>query len=191
MAGNLTNDQQPDWNARFSRPGLFCGDYALDFLREHIGELPPGDALDLATGEGRNAVFLAQQGYRVTAIEKSAVGLAKAEQWAKQACIDLNLIEADLEKYALSENAFDLVFCSYYTQRPLFPQMERALRPGGALMIQTYTIEQLGRERGPSNPDFLLQPNELYRTFRHLRISWYREVDDGNRAIASLLAFRL
>lgn len=185
-----SEEQGPNWDARFRQPGLFCGDYALDFLREHIDELPPGDALDLASGEGRNAVFLAQKGYRVTAIEKSPVGIAKARDCAKEAGVELNLIEADLENYSLPEEAFNVVFCSYYTQRSLFPQMERALRPGGALLIQTYTVEQAGRERGPKNLEFLLQPNELYRTFRHLRVAHYREVDDGHRAIASLLAYR-
>ncbi len=182
--------QGPNWDERFRKPELFCGDYALGFLREHIAELPPGDALDLAAGEGRNAVFLAQKGYRVTTIEKSSVGIAKARAWAKEAGIELNLIEADLENYSLPKEAFDVVFCSYYTQRSLFPQMERALRSGGALLIQTYTREQAGRERGPRNPEFLLQPNELYRTFRHLRVAYYREIDDGHRAIASLLAYQ-
>jgi SAM-dependent methyltransferase len=182
--------QEPNWDERYRQPGRFCGEDALDFLREYINELPSGDALDLAAGEGRNAVFLAQKGYRVTAIEKSPVGIAKAAAWAKEAGVELDLIEADLENYSLPEEAFDLVFCSNYTQRSLFPQMERALRTGGALMIQTYTVEQAGRERGPKNPEFLLQPNELYRTFRHLRVAYYREVDDGHRAIASLLAYR-
>lgn len=181
---------QPDWEARYRRPGYWCGDEPVPYLREHLDELPRGTALDLAMGEGRNAVFLAQNGFSVTGIEKSATGISKARARAQEAGVQLNLIEADLEDYTVPTEQFDAVLCFFYLQRDLFPQMEAALKRGGALIMETYTVEQLQFARGPRRREYLLEPNELYQAFRHLRIAHYREVVRDERAVASLLAYR-
>ena len=186
----MNEQTQPNWDERFGEPGRWCGEEPQEFLRRHLGLLPRGRALELAMGEGRNAIFLAQQGYQVTGIDKSPVGVAKARDWARELGLQISAVAADLENYTLPVEAFDLVVSTYYLQRSLFPQMERALKPGGALFIETYTIEQLERAKGPRNPDYLLQPNELYRAFRHLRVAYYREIEDDRRAVATLLAFR-
>jgi tellurite methyltransferase len=184
-------DNPPDWEARYRQPGYWCGEEPVAFLREHLDELPRGAALDLAMGEGRNAIFLAHHGYRVTGIEKSPTAVAKARARAEAEGVRLNLIEADLESYPLPRAQFDVVLCFYYLQRDLCAPMEAALRPGGALVMETYTVEQLQFERGPRSRVHLLEPNELYRFYRHLRISCYREVIRDDRALASLLAFKL
>lgn len=186
----MAKTDKPDWNQRFEQPGCWCGEEPLDFLRQHIAELPRGRALDLAMGEGRNTVYLAQHGFRVTGIDSSAVGIGKALVRAREYGVRIEAIHASLETCRLPEEEYDLVVCSYYLQRTLFAQMKRALNRGGALIVETYTIEQLSRQRGPKSPDHLLRPNELYRAFRDCRISYYRETDDGHRAVASLLAFR-
>jgi 2-polyprenyl-3-methyl-5-hydroxy-6-metoxy-1,4-benzoquinol methylase len=182
---------QPDWEARYRQPGYWAGDEPVPFLREHLAELPSGAALDLAMGEGRNAVFLAQNGFTVTGIEKSPAGIAKARARAEQKGVQLNIIEADLESHSLPHEQFDVVLCFFYLQRNLFPQMEAALKPGGALVIETYTVEQLQLAHGPKRREFLLEPTELYEAFRHLRLAHYREVVRDGRAVASLLAFKL
>lgn len=183
-------EQQPDWEERYAQPGYFCGTEPAQFLRGHLQELPRGAVLDLAIGEGRNALFLARHGYRVYGVDQSTVGLAKAQARVRQLGLHAYLWAADLERYPLPEAQFEVVVCFYYLQRSLFPQMERALRQGGALIMETYTIEQLPCRHGPSNPEHLLQPNELYRAFRHLRVVHYREMIKEERATASLLAFR-
>lgn len=184
-------DNPPDWEARYRQPGYWCGEEPVAFLRQHLDELPRGAALDLAMGEGRNALFLAHHGYQVTGIEKSPTAVAKARARAEKEGVELNLIEADLENYPLPREEFDVVLCFYYLQRNLFPQMEAALKAGGALLMETYTVEQLQFARGPRSRAHLLEPNELYRAFRHLRIACYREVIREERALASLLAFKL
>jgi len=182
---------QPDWEARYRQPGSWAGDEPVPLLREHLAELPRGAALDLAAGEGRNAVFLARNGFTVTAIEKSPAGIAKARVRAEKEGVEIEIIEADLESYSLPRAQFDVVLCFFYLQRSLFPQMEAALRPGGALVMETYTVEQLQFARGPRRREFLLEPNELYEAFRHLRIAHYREGVRDERAVASLLAYKL
>lgn len=182
--------RQPNWEERYAQPGCCCGREPVDFLREHLDELPRDAALDLAMGEGRNALFLAQHGFSVTGIDNSPTGVAKAEARAREQGLRLKTVVANLESYALPVEEFDVVLCCYYLQRSLFPQMERALKQGGALLVQTLTVEQLQFSTGPRNREHLLEPNELYRTFRHLRVAYYREVVRGERAVASLLAYR-
>ena len=186
----MKSRRQPNWEERYAQPGCCCGREPVDFLREHLDELPRGAALDLAMGEGRNALFLAQHGFSVTGIDSSPTGVAKAEARAREQGLRLKTIVADLESYALPGEEFDVVLCCYYLQRSLFPQMERALKQGGALLVQTLMVEQLQFSTGPRNREHLLEPNELYRTFRHLRVTYYREVVRGERAVASLLAYR-
>lgn len=178
------------WQERYQQPGYRCGTEPVEFLRQHLPEVDRGTALDLAMGEGRNAVFLARNGFVVTGIEKSSAALAKARALARKARVTLTAIEADLEEFSLPGAEFDLVVCFYYLQRELFAALERTLKPGGALMMETYTTDQLRLPHGPQRPEHLLQPNELYRAFRHLRIAYYREVTRDGRAVASLLAYR-
>ncbi|MFQ5777985.1 MAG: class I SAM-dependent methyltransferase [Terriglobia bacterium] len=186
----MTSAKPRTWQERYQQPGYRCGTEPVEFLRQHLAEVDRGTALDLAMGEGRNAVFLARRGFAVTGIEGASAAIAKARALAQKARVTLTAIQANLEEFALPVAQFDLVLCFYYLQRDLFTAMERALKPGGALMVETYTTDQLRLARGPRRPEHLLQPNELYRAFRHLRVAYYREVTRGGRAVASLLAYR-
>jgi 2-polyprenyl-3-methyl-5-hydroxy-6-metoxy-1,4-benzoquinol methylase len=187
----VAGEDAPNWEGRYRQPGYWCGEEPVDFLREHLEELPRGAALDLAMGEGRNAVFLARHGFNVTGIENSPSAIAKARERAAKEGVELTTIQADLEHYRLPAAEFDVVLCFYYLQRNLFGPMAAALKPGGALVMQTYTVEQLQFACGPRRREHLLEPNELYRSFRRLRLAYYREVTRDERAIASLLAYKL
>lgn len=187
----MTSQLPPDWEERYQQPGYWCGTEPVHFLRQHLEELPPGPVLDLAMGEGRNALFLARQGFAVTGIERSATAIAKAQARAQEEGLLLTTIEENLETYQLPVEQFDVVLCFYYLQRNLFGPMERTLRRGGALVVETYTVEQRQFPRGPRDSAHLLEPNELYHAFRHLRVAYYREVQREQRAFASLLAYRV
>ena len=188
-----------EWDERYRRPDYWAGREPVSFLRQALPFLPRGHALDLASGEGRNAVFLAQHGWRVTGVERSFAGIEKAVALANtrgvrvvseaeaHAAGDLRLIQADLEQYQLPDSAFDVVTAFYYLQRSLFPAIRRALRPRGVLVYETYTIHQLEYPHGPRSPQHLLQPGELRDAFADLEILFYAESNAG-RAIASLLA---
>ena len=103
----------------------------------------------------------------------------------------LDIREADIEQCELESEAYDLLVCFYYLQRTVFPQIKRALRHGGALVFETFTIEQLQLASGPRNPAHLLNPNELCHAFRNLRVSYYRERVRGGKAVASLVASKI
>lgn len=192
------------WEERFARPGYWVGAEPAPFLVEALPFLPRGRAIDVASGEGRNAVLLAVRGWQVTAIDRASAGHAKTEALAaergvatsrrsfaewQQARNGLVLVEADLERVALPAAAFDAVVCINFLERSLFPAMERALRPGGVLVYQTYTVHQLDYPEGPRDLQYLLQPDELRNAFPALETLYYSESNSG-KGIACLLARR-
>ncbi len=137
-------------------------------------EIQHGRALDIATGKGRNALFLAEQGFTVDAIDISAVGLQQAQRQAEKQGLTLNWIQADLASCEFPDSAYDLILNINFLLRSLVPKIKNALRPGGYIIFDTYLIDQqdLGH---PRNPAYLLQHNELLDLFRGFRILCYQE----------------
>ncbi|MEK7850473.1 MAG: class I SAM-dependent methyltransferase [Deltaproteobacteria bacterium] len=153
--------------------------------------LPKGRALDIACGEGRNAVYLARQGYQVDAIDISEVAIKNARMTAKG--LDINFIVADLENFSIPEDTYDLIINFYYLQRSLLPKIKKGLKKNGLVLFETYTIEHQAFGH-PKNPEFLLKPNELLTLFNDLHIVYYREgviEVDGKKAIASLVGRKI
>ena len=148
------------------------------FLRlifaEFAGVLTGGKALDVASGKGRNAIFLAEQGFDVVAIDVSAVALDEARKRAAAKRLSISWQQADLERIELPEATYDLVVDFNYLQRSLIPQIKAALKPGGHVIFETYLIgqEMIGH---PKNPAYLLRDNELLDLFRDFRVLCYRE----------------
>lgn len=145
-----------------------------EFLVRCLRGLPPGRALDVAAGEGRNALLLARCGFAVDAIDASARALASLREAAARESLAVNTIEADLEHAVLPARTYDLVANIRYLQRSLFPALARSLRRGGHLVFETFLWPQ--RMRGhPRNPAYLLAPGELPRAFSELEIIEYEE----------------
>jgi SAM-dependent methyltransferase len=133
------------------------------WLTSHRHLLPAsGDALDLACGRGRNALWLAQQGFRVQAIDRDDVALAALRDEAAARGLPIETRVCDLEsgEPVLAPRTFDVIVVVHYLHRPLIPHLMAALRPGGVLVYETFTAAQALRGK-PSNPAFLLQPGEL------------------------------
>ena len=181
------------WDKRYETEAYIFGKEPVEFLREHIDLLPRGKALDIAMGEGRNAVFLAKNGFDVDGCDISEIAIRKAQELAKENNVKIHAFVADLEAYKLPKDAYDVIACFYYLQRDLVPQMEKALKPGGMIIYETYTIENWDRGlEGPKNKDYLLKSNELLNLFKDLKIIYYRElVLNNKKAIASLIAKKL
>src|SRR5712692_685409 len=190
------------WEQRYRSEKKAPGVEPAPFLRELLPLLPRGRALDVATGSGRNAMFLAAHGWRVTGIDFSRAALEKAGALADQQAVEaswatppyalvsnsarLVLVQADLEQCAPPENQFDVVICFSYLQRSLFGALERSLRPGGVLVYETFTLAQLAFPDGPRKPEYLLRPGELRSAFPSLELLFYREFCAG-KAVASLV----
>lgn len=176
-----TAEQEPGEPAAFLRQIFQTGPW----------EIQPGRALDIATGKGRNALFLAEKGFTVDAIDISEVGLQQAQRQAEKQGPTLNLIQADLASFEFPDSAYDLILNINFLLRSLVPKIKNALRPGGYIIFDTYLIDQqdLGH---PRNPAYLLNHNELLDFFGDFRVLCYREgkfLDGGKESFrAELLA---
>jgi SAM-dependent methyltransferase len=161
------------------------------FLRENLSKLPQGKALDLAMGVGQNAIFLAENGYKVVGIDSSQVAVEKTIVYAREKNVSIQAIQADLMTYILPPDAYDVILNFYFLERSLIPQIKKALKKGGMVVFETYTMEHQKYDK-PFNPDYLLRENELLHSFLDFKVLFYQEgvveKDGIKKAIASLLA---
>jgi SAM-dependent methyltransferase len=195
---------QSEWDAKHSLAANEAAEAPAGILTELWPLLPAGAALDLACGRGRNALFLAEHGRHVAAVDWSGAALDILEERARALRIPvrriqrieeakqvaragIDLLQADLEDVALPANRYSVILCVHYLQRSLFPQTCRALRPEGMLLFETYTKAQLDFPGGPRNPAHLLNIGELRRAFPELEVIFYRELR-AEQGIASLAA---
>jgi SAM-dependent methyltransferase len=193
--GKEEAEPHPDqvaWDAMYSESGYFMGKKPVRLLVKNVGLLPKGRALDLAAGEGRNAVFLAQHGFEVDAVDISPVGLRKAEALAAERGVEIETIVANLEEYDLGVERYEVVANFYYLQRDLTPKIKRALKPGGIVIYETFTVRHLEIRgaRGPSKREHYLELGELRKMFEDFEILHWSEVRDVGKGIASLIARR-
>lgn len=181
------------WDKRFGKKEFALGKEPNPFLKKRIRLLPKGKALDIATGEGRNAVFLAQNGFEVDALDISEKGLKKAKKLAREQGVKINTFFVDLGQYEIEKERYDLIANFYFLKRRLIPRIKKGLKKGGRVIFETYLLEHrtLGTG-GPKQAKYFLKPNELLRLFKNFRILFYREGifrEGGKRkAVASLIA---
>ncbi|MBM2831294.1 MAG: hypothetical protein HW414_346 [Dehalococcoidia bacterium] len=159
------------------------------FLIDNIDLLPLGRALDIAMGEGQNAIFLATHGFEVEGVDISTDAVASALKAAQQAGISIRATITDIERgYVIPQNTYDVIVCFHYLQRSLIPQIKDGLKAGGVVVYETFIIDQVQFGR-PRNPAHLLKHNELLDLFRDFRCLRYREgIVEGRKAIAGIVA---
>lgn len=184
-------DRRQHWEARYANPSRVMG-APSSFLRSLLPTLAPGRALDVASGDGRNALALAKGGHAVTAIDISGAGLARLRTHARDQGLSIDVVQADLEEYPLPSRYFHVAVKAFYLQRSLFTRVKECLAPGGLAVVETFLVDQ--REIGhPRNPAFLLERGELVQAFADFEILISEEglFDLGDeRAYLSRLAAR-
>ncbi|MBT7863595.1 MAG: methyltransferase domain-containing protein [Gemmatimonadetes bacterium] len=170
------DDAGQAWNRRYEREMYVYGKEPVDFLPLVIDRLPRGRALVLAAGEGRNAVYLAQQGFDVTAVDVSSTGLQKCLTLAAERQVSVQTIVADLDTFDLGTERWDLITNFYYHDSALYERIMAALTPGGFFALQNFALDQLTTHRfGPRSPDWLVSPNALTKAFADWRIRHYED----------------
>lgn len=178
------------WDARYSEDGFAYGIMPNDFLSENVEKLPVGGKLlCLAEGEGRNAVFLAKKGFEVVAVDSSAVGLQKARELAEKEQVEITTIVADLAEFVFEDNCFDGVISIFCHLPPSVRKLvnigvTRCLKPGGIVLLEGYTPEQMEHKTGgPPDPVLMLNLNILKDEFSDLTIlhgmELEREITEG------------
>jgi SAM-dependent methyltransferase len=176
----LTTISEPSrerWNRRWAgEERVHASTAPSRFLVAEVADLRPGTALDLACGAGRNAVWLAGQGWRVTAVDFSGVALRMARSLAAERRVEVEWIEADVVAWTPPARAYDLV-CVFYLQLPASERpgalalAASAVRPGGTLLVIGHDLLNLTEGwGGPTQPDVLFTPDDVVAEIGDLRI---------------------
>jgi 2-polyprenyl-3-methyl-5-hydroxy-6-metoxy-1,4-benzoquinol methylase len=201
------DDARERWDARFSAEGYLFGTAPNAFLASQAPLLRPGmTALSVADGEGRNSVWLAQQGLAVTAFDLSPVGVEKARRFAESAGVTVDYRVADVNAWNWDERTYGVIaavfiqFASPAERERIFAGMQRALAPGGLLLLQGYTPRQLEYGTGgPPHAENMYTAAMLTAAFSDLEILHLTEHDDviregkghdGMSALVDLVARR-
>lgn len=169
------DDRQTEWNARWREKAITANWQADGWLLRARSLLPAGRALDIACGMGRNAIFLAEQGVAVTAVDMSEVALGLLETEAKARGLEIDCLHLDLETSpVLPLGPFDLLLNFFYLHRPLLPLELARVRAGGVAVFRTFS--SAGTDRfGPIRPDIALHPGELLHIFSGWEILLHEE----------------
>ncbi|MFB6082634.1 MAG: class I SAM-dependent methyltransferase [Halorientalis sp.] len=184
----------PTWDERF-RAGEYPQDPDPDpLLERYVDAFPAGRALDVATGTGRNAVFLAAEGYRVDALDQSRAGLEITRENARERGVAdrLEPIQTDVPSHGFPEERYAVVTISFYRALDRLSDIKAALEPGGYLFVQHHLRTTDDVDRGPSTDRYRFAANELLRACLDLTVVYYDERierSDGRRgATARVLA---
>lgn len=198
MTSTESQSAREKWNLRYSEEGWQpFPDRPSEWLTENRELLRGADgrrALDVACGDGRNSRYLAQLGFAVDAVDVSDVAVTALRAAAVECDLAVDARRMDLEVEALPVGRYDVVVQINYLQRDLFGALARTLTPGGILIIETVSrahVEELGKS---FDQRFVLDDNELLRSFPDLYVRHYREgvVERSGRprGVASLVAER-
>ncbi len=193
------------WNDRYAIDGYVYGETPNGFLAEVARQIPPGSVLCLAEGEGRNAVHLALCGYRVTAVDQSEVGLAKAGRLARARGVVIDTVVADLENFHIRFCAWAGIVAIFAhlppsLRRKVHAEVVRGLEPGGVFVLEAYTPAQLAfGTGGPKSPELLMTLGDLRKELAGLEPVIARELERdvvegrghmGRGAVVQILARR-
>ncbi|MFX0540746.1 class I SAM-dependent methyltransferase [Roseovarius sp. S4756] len=179
------------WDDRYAGDGYLFGTDPAGFLLRQTHHLAPGRTLAVADGEGRNSVFLAQQGLSVTAFDASPVAVDKARRLAEARGVEVDFNVSDVDSWDWKPEAFDTVvaifiqFAGPQMRDMIFDGMKRTLKPGGKLLLHGYRPEQLDYGTGgPPKAENMYTRDlleEVFGDFQILRLEAYdREITEGS-----------
>ncbi|QSX34152.1 class I SAM-dependent methyltransferase [Shewanella avicenniae] len=193
------------WDEIFNSDRYVYGTEPNQFLAENVQQLPKGKVLCLADGEGRNSVFLAKQGYQVTAVDLSKVGLEKAAKLAASQGVAVEYIHADLAEFEFGTEQWDAivsVFCHLPSslRQQVHQRALQGLKPNGVFLLEGYTPRQLAfGTGGPKMLDLLMEPDAIAAEFAEANILQLAEIErdiiegdkhTGTGAVVQLIAKR-
>jgi len=178
------------WDERYDQDEFLFGTEPNDFLREQAHRIPAGGkVLCLGDGEGRNGVWLAVQGFQVTSVDLSRVGLDKTQRFAEERGVPIETVYADLSSWPIEPHAWAgivSIFCHMMPdeRKEMHPRIVEGLQPGGVFILEAYTPDQIDKGTGgPSNPELLVTAEDIIPEIDglniHLAQNIEREVIEG------------
>ena len=170
------------WNEKYQRQNY--PDAPAAIVEQYAGLAGGKNAIDIAAGNGRNAIFMARQGFVVDAVDIADLGLA---QFAGKHP-GIHTICADLDEFDIPANRYDLIVNIKYLNRRLFPYILEGLAPGGVLIFETFLDSPNPAKNQPNCRDYWLRENELVQAFSSLKIILYKEAEEADHDEAAYLA---
>jgi len=181
-AGENMRQDRLKWNQKYQSENY--SDEPAAIVKQYF-ELAGGKkALDIAAGNGRNALFLARQGFEVDAVDISDTGLGQFAEKHR----GIHPICVDLDDFDIAARRYDLIVNINYLNRRLFPYIREGLSPGGILVFQTFLDSPEPAKHRPACRDYLLRENELLHAFLSLKVLMYREAEETHHDDAALMA---
>lgn len=187
-------DPRDKWDRIYERADASLHPEPCCVLKDHSYLLPAsGRALDLACGLGGNALFLADHGLGTTAVDISPVAIASLQKRNKPS---VNAYCTAVDEFLARGDLFDVIVVSNFLERDLCYTIAQSMAPGALLFYQTFVVDKVHPERGPTNPSYLLQSNELLSLFSGLHVLVFSDLATvgntslGLRDAASLVALR-
>lgn len=171
------------WDQRYSADEYIYGKDPNEFLANAVGKIPKGKVLCVAEGEGRNAAFLAEQGYEVVAVDSSSVGLEKARKLAQERGVEIETIVSDLAHFDIEPESWDGVVSIFAHVPPtvrqeLHKKIVNGLRSGGVLILEAYRPDQLKyKTGGPPTAEFMMTLKGLEEELAGLNFEYGVEMD--------------
>jgi SAM-dependent methyltransferase len=192
VTGDDIEQDRAHWDQYYAKSETYVfGKEPAKILIDNVDILPIGRVLDIAMGEGRNAVYLAKKGFIVDGVDLSETAIRKARRMARENRVNVNFFNADLNHYSIPAEKYEVILNIDYLQRNLIPQIKRGLKRGGVIVFENMTVDQLSN---PGNDglrrDILLKKGELKEAFNDFKVLFYEEKNDGKDAKARLVAMK-
>jgi tellurite methyltransferase len=188
----MSEADREKWNERY-RDGAYAErTLPSAFLASWIERIPLGHALDVACGAGRNALYLAAQGFEVDAVDISGEALERARDTAKGLGLNVNWLQHDLDKPLTLHGSYQLILIFRYVNLPLVRRLTASLAPGGYLVCEQHLVTEAD-VIGPTNPSYRVKSGDLLRVVQPLQLHHIEEAlvpdpDGRTAALARLVA---
>ena len=183
---NMAQKDKEKWDSKHLTAPI--PDKPIKLITDYAKLTNGKQALDIACGMGRHSKYLASEGFTVDALDISSTAIESL-----QGLEHITAKEVDFDTYTLKENKYDLIVCTYFLERSLFPQIEKALKEGGIFIYETYLYHP-DNDKIPSNRAFLLEKGELELTFHdryellNIQEWWDEDYDRSKTMKGSMVA---
>ncbi|MBK9294784.1 MAG: class I SAM-dependent methyltransferase [Oligoflexia bacterium] len=182
---------QEFWDSYYQKNTYLKGKDADAFLTQMLSRLKKGKVLDIGMGEGVNSVFLAKSGFHVKGFDASKVAIERAQSLAQQSGVELEVKQGDLDLYLFGLMEYDSIVMFYFkpSVTRYYSEIVRALKQGGTLLINSYTVDEMKEPLSPEDTrNYFYRSNEILHNLKGMRILYYNEGFVGGKHVVQCLA---
>ena len=170
----MSDKEKSDWEERYSSGSYKARPWPSDLLEEWLPRMPKGRALDIPSGTGRNALYMAENGFEVDAVDISGSALEILNESARERGLRIRCHEIDLDQGSPPEPPYQLLVSCFFLNRNIIPRMKEWVADNGFIVFEQHMVTPLEVD-GPSTQQWRVQPNELLRLFADFRVVHYEE----------------